>query len=74
VAEFVAGHKWIRNTPGSCSSWCIFVLLIGAGIDASQSAESAKVNPGFNPEKVLVMRVTPSFTKFNTTQATAKFV
>jgi putative ABC transport system permease protein len=28
-----------------------------------------EVNPGFNPEKVLVMRVTPSFTKFNTTQA-----
>src|SRR5262249_5272879 len=28
-----------------------------------------QVSPGFNPEKVLVMRLTPSFTKFNTTQA-----
>jgi predicted permease len=65
-----AGHRWVRNTLVVAQVGVSFVLLIGAGLMLRTLINIQQVSPGFNPEKVLVMRLTPSFTKFNTNQAT----
>ena len=65
-----AGHKWVRNTLVVAQVGVSFVLLIGAGLMLRSLIKIQQVSPGFNPEKVLVMRLTPSFTKFNTALAT----
>jgi len=58
-----AGHKWVRNILVVAQVCVSFVLLIGAGLMIRSLVKLQEVNPGFNPEKVLVMRVTPSFHK-----------
>ena len=65
-----AGHKWIRNVLVVAQVSVSFVLLIGAGLMIRSLVKLQQVSPGFNPQKILIMRLTPSFTKFNTTQLT----
>jgi putative ABC transport system permease protein len=41
-----------------------FTLLIGAGLMMRSLIKLQQVNPGFNPEKVVVMRLAPNWSKY----------
>ncbi|MCI0486101.1 MAG: ABC transporter permease [Blastocatellia bacterium] len=45
-----------------------FVLLIGAGLMARSLIKLQQVDPGFNPERVLSMRITPNWSKYRKAQ------
>ncbi|KAF0247613.1 MAG: ABC efflux pump inner membrane subunit, partial [bacterium] len=46
-------------------SFC-FVLLIGAGLMIHSLVKLQQVNPGFNPENVLAIRIRPNWSKYQT--------
>ena len=46
-----------------------FILLIWAGLMLRSLIKLQHVNPGFDPEKVLAMRISPNWSKVNTTEA-----
>ncbi|MGI9071136.1 MAG: ADOP family duplicated permease [Bryobacteraceae bacterium] len=41
-----------------------FMLLIGAGLMIRSFIELQEVNPGFNPDRLLTLRLTPSFSRY----------
>lgn len=43
-----------------------FTILIAAGLMLRSLIKLQRVNPGFNPEKVLVMRLAPNWSKYTT--------
>jgi putative ABC transport system permease protein len=47
-----------------------FILLIWAGLMLRSLIKLQHVNPGFDPERVLAMRISPNWSKFNTNQET----
>jgi predicted permease len=50
-----------------------FTLLIAAGLMMRSLIKLQQVNPGFNPEKVLVMRLAPNWSKITTNAQRAEF-
>ena len=50
-----------------------FVLLIGAGLMLKSFAKLQQVNLGYNPEKVLVMRVNANWSRINTSELYKNF-
>lgn len=61
-----AGHGGARSALVVIQVAISFVLLIGAGLMFRSLLKLQEVRPGFNSEKVLALRLTPSFTKYNT--------
>jgi len=47
-----------------------FILLIWAGLMLRSLIKLQHVNPGFDPERVLSMRISPNWSKYNTSQET----
>jgi putative ABC transport system permease protein len=47
-----------------------FILLIWAGLMLRSLIKLQHVNPGFDPERVLAMRISPNWSKYNTNEET----
>lgn len=60
----------IRNLLIVAQVGVSFILLIWAGLMLRSLIKLQNVNPGFDPERVLVMRISPNWSKFNTNQDT----
>ncbi len=50
-----------------------FVLLIGAGLMTRSFIKLQRVSPGFDPERVMVMRVSPNWSKYTTNEQYRNF-
>lgn len=61
-------HHWIRSALIVGQVAVSFVLLIGAGLMLRSLLNLQRINPGFNPEKVLVMRISLNWTKYDTNE------
>ena len=55
----------IRNALIVAQVAISFMLLIGAGLMLRSLVKLQNVNPGFNPDSVLVMRISPNWSKYN---------
>ena len=49
-----------------------FILLIWAGLMMRSLIKLQQVNPGFDPESVLAMRISPNWSKYNTNEQIAR--
>ena len=58
----------LRNALVTAQVAVSFMLLIGAGLMTRSLLKLQEVNPGFDPERVLVMRVSPNWSKYTTNQ------
>lgn len=58
------GRQRLRSALVVAQVAASFVLLIGAGLMLRSLLKLQEVNPGFNPERVLVMRVTANWSKY----------
>ncbi len=63
-----AGRQRLRSALVVAQVAVSFVLLIGAGLMLRSLIKLQEVNPGFDPERVLVMRVTSNWSKYTTGQ------
>jgi predicted permease len=51
-----------------------FILLIWAGLMLRSLIKLQHVNPGFDPERVLAMRISPNWSKYNMKETTALLI
>jgi putative ABC transport system permease protein len=63
-----AGRQRLRGALVVAQVAVSFVLLVGAGLMLRSLFKLQKVNPGFDPERALVMRVTANWSKYTTGQ------
>jgi putative ABC transport system permease protein len=63
-----AGRRRLRSALVVAQVAVSFVLLVGAGLMLRSLFKLQKVKPGFDPERVLVMRVTANWSKYTTGQ------
>jgi len=60
----------VRNSLIVAQVGVSFILLIWAGLMVRSLIKLQQVNPGFDPERVLAMRISPNWSKYNTNQET----
>ena len=60
----------VRNTLIVAQVSVSFILLIWAGLMMRSLIKLQQVNPGFDPERVLAMRISPNWSKYNTPEQT----
>lgn len=60
----------IRNMLIVAQVGVSFILLIWAGLMLRSLIKLQHVNPGFDPERVLAMRISPNWSKYNSSQDT----
>jgi len=58
------GGKQLRAVLVVAQVAVSFVLLIGAGLMIRSFVKLQQVNPGFNPDRLLTMRLSPNFTRY----------
>ncbi len=63
-----AARQRLRNALVAAQVAVSFMLLIGAGLMTRSLLKLQEVNPGFDPERVLVMRVSPNWSKYTTNE------
>jgi predicted permease len=63
-----AGKQRVRNLLIVAQVAVSFMLLIGAGLMMRSLLKLQQVNPGYNSENVLAMRLSPNWSKYNTPQ------
>jgi predicted permease len=63
-----AGRQRLRGALVVAQVAVSFALLVGAGLMLRSLFNLQKVNPGFDPERVLVMRVTANWSKYTMDQ------
>src|SRR5499426_1827714 len=63
-----AGRRRLRGSLVVAQVAVSFALLVGAGLMLRSLFNLQKVNPGFDPERVLVMRVTANWSKYTSRQ------
>jgi predicted permease len=63
-----AGRRRLRGALVVAQVAVSFVLLVGAGLMLRSLFKLQKVKPGFDPERVLAMRVTANWSKYTTGQ------
>jgi putative ABC transport system permease protein len=61
-----AGRQRVRNLLIVAQVAVSFTLLIGAGLMTRSLFKLQQVNPGYNPENVLTIRLSPNWSKYNT--------
>jgi predicted permease len=65
-----ASRQRTRNLLTVAQVAVSFMLLIGAGLMIRSLIKLQSVSPGFDPEQVLAMRVSPNWSKYNNTDQT----
>jgi len=65
-----ASRQRIRNLLIVAQVAVSFMLLIGAGLMLRSLIKLESVSPGFDPDKVLAIRVSPNWSKYNTNETT----
>ncbi|HVG17783.1 MAG TPA: ABC transporter permease [Blastocatellia bacterium] len=68
-----AGRQRVRNALIVAQVAVSFMLLIGAGLMMRSLFKLQQVNPGYNPENVLAMRLSPNWSKYTTPQQYQEF-
>jgi predicted permease len=68
-----AGRQRARGVMIVCQVAVSFTLLIAAGLMLRSLIKLQQVEPGFDPERVLTMRITLDFDKYTTPQHTRTF-
>jgi predicted permease len=63
-----AGRQRIRNLLIVAQVAVSFMLLIGAGLMLRSLIKLQSVSPGFDPERVLAMRISPNWSKVNSSE------
>jgi hypothetical protein len=66
-----AGKNRVRGVLTVAQVAISFTLLIGAGLMLRTLIKLQQVEPGFNPDNVLVLRLAPNWSRFVTNPATA---
>jgi putative ABC transport system permease protein len=67
------GRRRLRNVLIISQVAVSFLLLIGAGLMLRSFLKLQQVDPGFDPENVLTMRLNLNFTKYNTAEKRRAF-